>query len=142
MDITLNQKEIETAIKEFIGNEGINISNKLVEISLTAGRSPNGHSASVTIMPNPGTEEEAVAELDTAEEEVEPETKPAPEKKPGKKTGKKKTEPVVKDALEQNTVELKEQEDEGGFEITDDGPAEPELKLAGEVEGDEDDSLF
>lgn len=131
MDITLNQDEIETAVREFIGNQGIDISNKLMEISLTAGRGPNGHSASVTLLPEP--------EPEIAED-------PAPDVKkkagPKPKATKKKEESVVKDVLEENTEELKEQGDASGFEITDDGPAEPELELTEEEGDEEDDSLF
>jgi len=117
MDITLNQDEIEAAVREFIGTQGISISNKSIEISLTAGRGANGHSASITILPL----------------------------KPGGKVSKPKAkDPVVKDFLEEATTDFKEQEPEGGFELTESGPIEPEgeLELADGAPAGETDSLF
>lgn len=49
MQILLNQREIETALVEYIGSQGITISGKHIEVTLTAGRAPNGMSATVDI---------------------------------------------------------------------------------------------
>lgn len=52
MQITLNQDEIEKAIKDFVGNQGISIIGKRSEVTLIAGRAPNGMSATITISDN------------------------------------------------------------------------------------------
>jgi 6-phosphogluconolactonase/glucosamine-6-phosphate isomerase/deaminase len=49
LKINLNEKEIHQAIIEFIGSEGIDLSEKQVNIELTAGRKPNGFYADVEI---------------------------------------------------------------------------------------------
>lgn len=49
MQITLNQDEIEKAIITFVGNQGISITGKHVDVTLIAGRAPNGMSASINI---------------------------------------------------------------------------------------------
>ena len=49
MQITLNQEEIEKAIITFVGNQGISITGKHVDVTLIAGRAPNGMSASINI---------------------------------------------------------------------------------------------
>jgi hypothetical protein len=47
MQITVDQTEIEQAIKNFIGRSGIAIENKELSVTLTAGRGPAGITASV-----------------------------------------------------------------------------------------------
>jgi len=49
MKINLQEAEIYKALVEFISNQGIDITNKTVEVSLTAGRGANGHSAQIEI---------------------------------------------------------------------------------------------
>ncbi len=49
MQITLNHQEIETAITEYIGNQGIQIQDKTTAVSMTAGRGNNGYTANVLI---------------------------------------------------------------------------------------------
>jgi hypothetical protein len=49
MQITLNQDEIEKAIITYVGNQGISITGKHVDVTLIAGRAPNGMSASINI---------------------------------------------------------------------------------------------
>ena len=49
MRITLNQSEIEQALRQFVSSQGIDIQGKQVEVSLTAGRGINGFSAELTI---------------------------------------------------------------------------------------------
>lgn len=49
MQVTLNQKEIETAIVTFVGNQGISTVGKRTEVTLIAGRGPNGMTASIDI---------------------------------------------------------------------------------------------
>ena len=49
MKITLDQEEIETAIKNFVGSQGIAVVGKDVGVSLIAGRGPNGFSAAIDI---------------------------------------------------------------------------------------------
>jgi len=56
MQITLNQDEIEKALKNYVASQGISITGKHVDVTLIAGRAPNGMSASINIsnddMPN------------------------------------------------------------------------------------------
>ena len=49
MQITLNQSEIEQAITEFVGNQGIEIGGKATKVTMVAGRGGNGNSATVDI---------------------------------------------------------------------------------------------
>lgn len=49
MRITLNQSEIEQALRQFVSSQGIDIQGKQVEVNLTAGRGINGFSAELTI---------------------------------------------------------------------------------------------
>lgn len=49
MQVTLNQKEIETAIITFVGNQGISTVGKRTEVTLIAGRGPSGMTASIEI---------------------------------------------------------------------------------------------
>lgn len=50
MKINLNERELHKAIEEFIGNKGIDLSTKKINIELTAGRKPNGFYADVEIL--------------------------------------------------------------------------------------------
>ena len=52
MQITLNHQEIEEAIVSFLNVQGIITENKATKVTLVAGRKENGHSATVTILPN------------------------------------------------------------------------------------------
>lgn len=49
MNIQLNQDEICNAIKEYLSNQGIDLKHKVTDVTLTAGRGSNGHSANVYI---------------------------------------------------------------------------------------------
>jgi hypothetical protein len=49
MQIQLRQVEIVEALKQFIGKQGINLQNKTVEVSFTAGRKDSGLSADIVI---------------------------------------------------------------------------------------------
>lgn len=49
MQINLKQTEIEAALKGYIAKQGINLKDKEVSISFTAGRKESGISAEVTI---------------------------------------------------------------------------------------------
>lgn len=49
MQIHLKQVEIETALRQFISQQGISLVGKTVEIAFTSGRKDNGLSAEVTI---------------------------------------------------------------------------------------------
>jgi hypothetical protein len=53
MQITLNQDEIEKAIITYVGNQGISITGKNVDVTLVAGRGPNGMSATIDISNDP-----------------------------------------------------------------------------------------
>jgi hypothetical protein len=48
MIVYLNQKEIHTALIEYISNQGYPVGNKKVEVSLVAGRGTKGHSAQLS----------------------------------------------------------------------------------------------
>lgn len=56
MRINLIETEIHDALIQYITNQGIDISGKDVNVSLTAGRGPSGHKAAVDIL-NPGSAE-------------------------------------------------------------------------------------
>ncbi|TXH14564.1 MAG: hypothetical protein E6R03_08910 [Hyphomicrobiaceae bacterium] len=49
MQINLKQPEIITALKQYIGNNGINLDNKDVQVTFTAGRKESGISAELNI---------------------------------------------------------------------------------------------
>lgn len=49
MQIQLRQVEIIEALKQYIGKQGINLQNKTVEVSFTAGRKDSGLSADIVI---------------------------------------------------------------------------------------------
>lgn len=49
MQVSLNQREIEVALKAFVVNQGINLTGKTVEIAFTAGRKESGISAELNI---------------------------------------------------------------------------------------------
>lgn len=51
MQITINQEEIEEAIKTYVATQGINVDGKDVSVSLVAGRGANGMSAAIEISP-------------------------------------------------------------------------------------------
>lgn len=53
MDITLNQSEIETAIRQYVGGQGISLTEKLLSMTFTSGRKENGLSASLVITDKP-----------------------------------------------------------------------------------------
>jgi len=52
MQITLNQKEIESAIINFINAKGDYIQGRQTEITLIAGRGGNGMSATINVLDN------------------------------------------------------------------------------------------
>lgn len=49
MQITLNQSEIEVALKQYISSEGISLKGKTIDISFTAGRKETGILAELTL---------------------------------------------------------------------------------------------
>lgn len=49
MDIRLNQTEIEKAIRQYVGEQGISLRNKTLGIVFTSGRKENGLIADLTI---------------------------------------------------------------------------------------------
>ena len=64
MKINLDESEIQKALVEYINNQGIDLSQKTVSVTLTAGRGVNGHSAQIEI-------ESAVLESSDSAEESE-----------------------------------------------------------------------
>ena len=50
MLIQLRQSEIETALRDYIVNQGINLTGRQVDISFTSGRKDNGISADLDIV--------------------------------------------------------------------------------------------
>ena len=65
MQITLNHNEIEEAITQFIGNQGIDIADKCTQVSMVAGRGTNGFSATVDITSNTQGKEPIVESAET-----------------------------------------------------------------------------
>lgn len=51
MQITINQDEIVEAIENYIGNQGIGMAGKRLDVSMVAGRGGNGFSANIEILP-------------------------------------------------------------------------------------------
>lgn len=49
MDLTLNDSEIKEALCNYVNNQGFSTVGKSVEITLIAGRGPNGHKAEIAI---------------------------------------------------------------------------------------------
>lgn len=49
MIVTLNDTEIKEALVGYTANQGIDLDNKNAEVSLIAGRGPNGMSAEIKI---------------------------------------------------------------------------------------------
>ena len=49
MQIQLKQSEIVTAIKQYVAQQGINLTGRKVEVTFTAGRKESGLSADVDI---------------------------------------------------------------------------------------------
>ena len=74
MNITLNNAEIETALVEHIATKGLSVIGKSVQVHLTAGRGPNGHSASIEILdaktPTAGIEEVTEDDAEPADSRV------------------------------------------------------------------------
>lgn len=66
MNITLNDSEIKEALTQYVGNQGIDLRHKEVDISFTAGRGPNGYSASIEIVPVPNGSSTATASTGAA----------------------------------------------------------------------------
>jgi hypothetical protein len=50
MKITLNQIEIEEALKQYVSEQGIAVNGKSIEVNITAGRGPNGVTAELDIV--------------------------------------------------------------------------------------------
>jgi len=72
MKITLSETDLKDAIQQYISQMGVDLSNKRVEISMTAGRGTNGHTANLEILPldlvdNPD-DQDSDAAPDTAED--------------------------------------------------------------------------
>lgn len=49
MQIHLRQREIEAALKMYVAQQGINLTNKTIDVVFTSGRKDNGLSAELTI---------------------------------------------------------------------------------------------
>ena len=49
MELKLNQVEIEAALVEYISSQGIDTTEKTIEVTMTAGRKGNGFSADISI---------------------------------------------------------------------------------------------
>lgn len=50
MQITLEQDDIEQAITEFLGSQGLDVSRMDINVDLIAGRGGNGHRAEVRLV--------------------------------------------------------------------------------------------
>ena len=57
MELKLNQFEIESALVEYIGSQGISTHEKQIEVNMVAGRGANGFSAEIVIRQLPDTPE-------------------------------------------------------------------------------------
>ena len=72
MQLTLNQTEIEQAIKNYVGNLGVALSGKDVNITLVAGRGEKGITVTLDITDKADDPAPAVEETTTDEEQSEP----------------------------------------------------------------------
>ena len=50
MKIHLDERELKIAIQEYIGNQGIDLSQREIDIQLTAGRGERGHYADIELV--------------------------------------------------------------------------------------------
>ena len=57
MDISLNQKEIEKSLIDYVEAQGVDTTNKDITVIFTPGRRQNTHSAVVSITPKKVSEE-------------------------------------------------------------------------------------
>ena len=69
MQITLNNVEIQEAITSYIATQGINLVDKVTDVTFTAGRGEKGYSATVDIKPKAASVivQEAADEPETTE---------------------------------------------------------------------------
>lgn len=79
MQITLKQRNIEAALKQYIVAQGINLDGKKVSVEFTAGRKESGITAEIDI--EDGTDELTTVTLGTVTQlaSSEPAQAPAPE---------------------------------------------------------------
>lgn len=49
MRITLNENEIKEALVRYVAGQGVDVSGRNVEVSMTAGRGANGYTADIDI---------------------------------------------------------------------------------------------
>lgn len=52
LTITIDYEAIQEALVAYIANQGLDITNKEVNVQMTAGRGANGYSAAITIISN------------------------------------------------------------------------------------------
>lgn len=50
MQITLNHDEIMDAVTQYVANQGIAITGKKIDVTMTAGRGSNGYTANVDLL--------------------------------------------------------------------------------------------
>lgn len=118
MKITLDQQEIEKAITNYVGNQGIAIADKHINIELHAGRGPNGLSASIDILEAPPEKEKApkkqarklAKKEDPVKEEVTQEEETPTEEPPFEEDSAE--EPVVEETTEEPVPVTEEAADE------------------------------
>lgn len=70
MQIHLNETELKQAIAEYINHQGIDLSDRSVEITFTAGRGNRGHYADIDLLPKePDTSPFEETEISVDEED-------------------------------------------------------------------------
>jgi len=115
MQITLNQVEIENAVRDYIANQGLTFGNGTPEVTLVAGRAPNGFTAGVEFsnMVIPATDITALPVLPNKPEVDLEAFVPDPPKEAPKHKVIKKIEPVVEvpELVEEIPVDLVEEEE-------------------------------
>ena len=60
MKLTFDSSEIEQALISYVSTQGIDLADKNVSVSMTAGRGPNGHTAELDITTKPTTNVSAI----------------------------------------------------------------------------------
>jgi hypothetical protein len=130
MQITLNDKEINTAIKYYLEGMGMNVGE--IDVSIIAGRGGNGDKAEISLRPGTGP---STTQLEKEDVPFEPDNvKPAVTKP---KTRKKTVEPIAETtddglieavAPESEIVETDNGAGLDGFSMADDSPPQEPAK--------------
>lgn len=71
MKIELQNDEIEEALVAYVAGQGIDIADKEISVDMTAGRGPNGYTASITLIRVPAVRITTITTTESEEQEEE-----------------------------------------------------------------------